>query len=98
MGVDHKDYTCGMMTYDLRRLSRKGLISRVSGTHCYRVTSYGLKCALFMSKVFLRVLRPGSQSLQDDPDDIQRPLRKALTAVDAEIARMCDAAQLQPAA
>jgi len=98
LGLALTDYTCGMMTYDLRRLNRKGLISRVNGTHRYRVTSYGLKSALFMSKVFLRILRPGSQSLQDNPDDIQRPLRKALAAVDAEIAHMCDAAQLQPAA
>lgn len=98
IGVDQNDYTRGMMTYDLRRLRLKGLISRVDGTHRYRVTTYGLKSALFISKVFLRILRPGSQSLQNNLDDIQRPLRKALAAVDAEINQMCDAAQIHPAA
>jgi len=98
MGVALDDYTRGMMTYDLRRLRLKGLIVRVDGTHRYRVTSYGLRCALFFSKVFVRILRPGSQSLEDNPDDIPRPLRKALAAVDAAIAELCDAAQLRPAA
>lgn len=98
MGVALDGYTRGMMTYDLRRLRFKGLIVRVEGTHRYRVTTHGLRCALFCSKVFLRIFRPGSQSLGDNPDDIARPLRDALRAVDDAIAEICDAAQLRPAA
>jgi hypothetical protein len=97
-GVPIADYTPGKMTYDLRRLRLKGLVVRVEGTHRYRVTTYGMKAALFFSKTYIRVLRPGSQALEDNPDDIPRPLRQALAAVDAAIDQICDAAQLRPAA
>jgi hypothetical protein len=35
------------MTYDLPRLRLKGLIHRISGTHRYTATTYGLKVAFF---------------------------------------------------
>ncbi len=98
LGVALDEYMRGMMTYDLRRLRLKGLIVRVEGTHRYRLTSYGVRCALFFSKVFLRILRPGAQALTDNPDDLPRPLRDALAAVEDAIAGICDAALLRPAA
>lgn len=90
-------YSPGKMTYDLRRLRLKGLIVRVPGTHRYRVTTYGMKTALFVSKVYLRILRPGWLSLEKQ-DDIPRELASALAAVDTQINRLCESAMLRPAA
>ena len=98
LGLDPTTYTSSRMSYDLRRLRLKGLIYRVPGTTRYTVTTYGLHVALFASKVYLRILRPGWASLTPDPDAIPRPLREALLHVDTEIGRLCDEANLRPAA
>ena len=84
------------MTYDLRRLRLKGLIHRIPGTTRYTLTTYGLHVALFCTKVYLRILRPGWASLTPDLDTIPRRLRDALVRVDAEVHQLCDAANLQP--
>lgn len=97
LGWTLDDYTPGKMTYDLRRLRLKGLLVRVPGTHRYRVTTYGMKVALFVSKVYLRVVRPGWLSLEKQ-DDIPRDLQRALADVDAQIDRLCESARLRPAA
>ena len=47
------------MTYDLRRLRLHGLIERIDGTHRYRVTDFGLRTALFLTRTYARLLRPG---------------------------------------
>jgi hypothetical protein len=91
-------YTPGRMTYDLRRLRLKGLISRQPGTHRYAVTTYGLRVALFCSKLYLRILRPAWAALIDSPDPVPRPLRKALTSLEDQIHKLCDRARLQPVA
>jgi len=51
--------TPGRMTYHLRRLRLHGLIERVPQTHRYRVTDSGWRTALFCTRVYSRVLRPG---------------------------------------
>ena len=96
LGVNQ--YTPGQMTYDLRRLRLKGLISRLPKTHRYIPTTYGLKVALFYTKVYLRILRPGWLSIGEASDPIPRPLRDALVRVDAEVQRICDNARLRPVA
>lgn len=92
------DYSRGQMTYDLRRLRLKGLISRIEGTHRYLLTSYGLRVAYFYSKLYLRLLRPGWSSLEEPSDGLPRPLRRALLKLDEEIRRIHDAARLGAAA
>jgi len=49
----------GRMSYELRRLRLHGLIERVPKTHRYRLTSLGLQTALFYTRVYSRILRPG---------------------------------------
>ena len=98
LGLSLDEYAPGKMTYDLRRLRLKGLIHRVPKTHGYIVTSQGLKVALFYSKVYLRIVRPGWAAMGELPDDIPRPLRGALEQVDIEVARICEEAQIRPAA
>jgi hypothetical protein len=96
LGSDH--YGAGQMTYDLRRLRLKGLISRLPGTHRYILTTNGLKVALFYTKVYLRIVRPGWLSITEPTDAVPRPLRDAFDRVDAEIQTIYENARLRPAA
>ena len=45
-------------SYDLTRLRRKGLITRIPSRNLYRLTDDGLAFAIFYTKVHNRVLRP----------------------------------------
>ena len=49
----------GKMSYDLRRLRLHRLIERIPGTHRYQLTEIGRRTALFYSRTFNHVLRPG---------------------------------------
>jgi hypothetical protein len=88
-------YGSGQMTYDLRRLRRKGLIARIAATHRYVLTTYGLKVALFFSKLYLRVLRPGWARIEESSRTAPRRLLQALQRVQTEIDRLVQAAHLQ---
>ncbi len=80
---------------DLRRLRLKGLI--VPGTNRYTVTTYGLRAALFCSKLFLR-LRPAWPALLPTGDPlIPRPLRTAFLKLENEIERLASNACFLPA-
>ena len=59
LGLDNKQITQGKMSYDLRRLRLHGLIQRITGTHRYQLTTLGRRTALFYSRTFNRVVRPG---------------------------------------
>ena len=96
LGVTTDDYTQGRMTYDLRRLRLKGMIARIPGTNRYTVTTFGLKAALFYTKVQLRLLRPGLAMMTDLDENTPRPLRRALRLIDSEINKMCEQIALRP--
>lgn len=99
LGLTLDEYSPGKMTYDLRRLRRKGLIARRDCSHQYTVTSYGLRVSLFCSKLFLRLLRPAWPALLEPPqDDIPRPLQAAFRNLEHQIQLMCRHAMLDPAA
>lgn len=77
LGEDPSALTQGRMTYQLRRLRLHGLIVRQAGTHRYGVTDQGLRIALFFTRSYARVLRPGlSQVTAADLPDNPR-LRRA---------------------
>jgi hypothetical protein len=59
MGKAPDDMTPGQMTYHLRRLRLHGLIQRIPQTHRYRVTRLGWRTALFCTRTYNRLLRPG---------------------------------------
>ena len=59
MGKTPDDMTPGQMTYHLRRLRLHGLIQRIPETHRYRVTRLGWRTALFCTRTYNRLLRPG---------------------------------------
>jgi hypothetical protein len=83
-----RPYSAAQMTYDLRRLRRKGVIHRIPQTHRYTTTSYGLKVAFFSAKLYLRILRPAWAALLPTDDQLPRPLRRALDALDAQISKI----------
>jgi hypothetical protein len=83
------------MGYDLRRLTRRGLIQRLDQQKRYVLTLYGRRMALFLTKVQARVLRRGLQAL-DLGFVPQAPpaLRTAFVALDRAIDAHIAAAQL----
>lgn len=88
-------YTAAQMTYDLRRLRRKGLIRRVPHRHTYQLTADGIRVALFYTKVHGRVLVP---LLAADHPPAPRELRQALRLIDRTVADYVDQARLGRAA
>ena len=89
-----RPYSAPQMTYDLRRLRLKGLIHRIPTTHRYTTTTYGLKVAFFYAKLYLRILRPEWAALLPADDQLPRPLRAALDALDAQISKIHEEAAL----
>jgi hypothetical protein len=83
--------TQGRMTYQLRRLRLHGLIARRPGSHRYEVTSRGLRIALFFTRSYARVLRPGLAELYEPATSGDSQLRRAAeqfeAAMDRHVAR-----------
>lgn len=75
-------YTMNQASYDLARLRTNGLITRVPGKNRYRLTSDGLRFAIFYTKVHDRLLRP---LLAADQPPAPPPIRKALQNIDIHI-------------
>ena len=82
-------------SYDLARLARNGLITRVPGKNRYRLTGDGLRFAVFYTKVHDRLLRP---LLAADQPPAPPPLRNALHTIDIHVAQRIDNARLLPKA
>jgi hypothetical protein len=59
LGLAPAKITQGRMTYDLRRLRLHGIIERIPRSHRYRLTPTGLRTAIFFSRIYGRLLRPG---------------------------------------
>lgn len=59
LALDASALTPGRLTYDLRRLRLHGLIARIPKTHRYQVTPFGWRVALFFTRAYARLLRPG---------------------------------------
>jgi hypothetical protein len=51
-------YTARQMTYDLRRLRRKGLIHRLPPTQRYQLTNEGRRLAVFFTETYTRIVCP----------------------------------------
>jgi hypothetical protein len=92
-----REYTSAQMSYDLRRLSAKGIIWRIPHSYRYQVTTYGHKAALFFSKLNAHVFQPGFAAFEPD-HPIPQPLAKAFEKVDREIERLLSDAGLKRAA
>ncbi len=56
-------YSARQMTYDLRRLRRKGFIQRIPRTQRYQLTSEGRRLAVFLTKTYTRIVNPSLAEL-----------------------------------
>jgi len=88
-------YSVNQASYDLTRLSRNGIITRIPHRNLYALTPDGLRFAIFYSKVHDRVLRP---LMAGDQPQAPPPLRDALRVIDHEVTRRLAAARLPAAA
>ena len=93
LGTEH--YGANQMTYDLRRLRRRGLIVRLEGTHLYVLTTWGLKVAFFCSKLYLRVLRPAWTELESSLRSLPHRLQQAFQRLTRELDRFVEHAQFR---
>src|SRR6266487_3778677 len=75
-GVEPEKYRAGQMSYDLRRLVRKGIICRVRGTQRCYLTPYGWKLARLYTRLEVRVFRPVLAALHPDSAALPAPLKR----------------------
>lgn len=66
-------YTARQATYDLRRLKRKGIISRIAHSRRYQLSPLGRRVAVIFTKAYSRVLTGGLALMHPSlPDGISR--------------------------
>lgn len=94
LGLSPDQLTQGRMTYHLRRLRLHGVIERISGTHRYRLTAFGLRTALFFTRAYARILRPGIAQILPHIPATDSPLRRCFHQLDQEINSCVDNAHL----
>ncbi len=94
-GLPGTAYTTNQASYDLARLARNGLITRIPHRNLYTLTRDGLRFAIFYTKVHDRLLRP---LMAGDQPQAPPPLRDALRTIDHEVSRRLTAARLPAAA
>ncbi len=94
LGAGATPITAGRMTYDLRRLRLHGLIARVPKTHRYRLTDFGLRAALFSTRAYARLLRPGFALVPPAAVPGDQALRRAFQQLERAMDTWCDAAKL----
>src|SRR5215471_1609996 len=88
MGISFEDYSAHCMTYDLRRLLRKGLIFRSPGTNRYFVTPYGWKVARLFSRLDARLFRPAMAAFTTPHAVLPFPLRATLDRLDDQFDKL----------
>ena len=94
LGLAPSQLTPGRLTYDLRRLRLHGLIERLPHSHRYRLTNEGLHTALFFTRTYTRILRPGLARILPGASADDRLLRPAFDKLDAAIDHFVDQAKL----
>src|SRR5437764_613066 len=96
LGRDLESISQGAITYQLRRLRLHGLIERVPNSFRYRVTKFGLRVALFFTRTYNRILRPGLALALPGLSAIDAPLKHAFDKLDTQVNAWIEQAQLAP--
>jgi hypothetical protein len=84
----------GAVTYDLRRLRLHGLIRRIPHTHRYEVTQSGLRYALFFTRSYARLLRPGLSLVLPDQAVSNSALRASFRQLESAMTSWTEQAKL----
>ena len=85
LGKAPTDMTMGQMGYHVRRLRLHGLIDRIPGTHRYRLTRQGGRAALFCTRAYNRLLRPGLALISPEQALDDSDLRRGFDQLDQAI-------------
>lgn len=94
LGQPAEQFTQGRMTYQLRRLRLHGLIERIPQTHRYRLTRFGLRVAVFCTRTYARILRPGLGLALPATSSFPAPLRRSFDKLEQEVNTWVDQARL----
>jgi hypothetical protein len=94
LGLDPVTLTQGQMTYQLRRLKMHGLIQRIPRTHRYQLTAFGLRAALFLSRLYGRAVRPGLSLIDPEALPSDHALQRAFKNLDERINLFCQQEKL----
>jgi hypothetical protein len=84
-GRDPETISQAAITYQLRRLRLHALIERLPNSFRYRVTEFGFRSALFFTRLYNRLLRPGLAAALPSIRAIDAPLRRAFNKVDTQV-------------
>ena len=94
LGQDPQTMTPGRLTYHLRRLRLHGLIERLPHSHAYQVTRDGLRLALFFTRTYSRLLRPGLSLILPEAVPSDSPLRRQFDKLEVALKQWTEQAKL----
>jgi hypothetical protein len=83
----------GAVTYQLRRLRLHGLIERLPNSFRYRVTDFGFRAALFFTRTYNRLLRPGTAAAFPALRAVDSALKRAFDKLDNTVNTWINQAQ-----
>jgi hypothetical protein len=95
-GRDPGAISQGAITYQLRRLRLHGLIERLPHSFRYCVTAFGFRAALFFTRLYNRLLRPGLAAALPTLRAVDAPLKRAFDKIDTEVNAWINQAQFAP--
>jgi uncharacterized protein involved in type VI secretion and phage assembly len=84
------------LTYQLRRLRLHGIIEKVANSFRYRITTSGFRAALFFTRAYNRLLRPGLAATLPDHHAADGPLKRAFDKVETSLAAWFQQQKLAP--
>ena len=87
LGKAPDDMTMGQMGYHLRRLRLHGMIERIPRTHRYQLTREGGRAALFCTRTYNRILRPGFAVIMPEAILDESDLRRGFDQFDEMLDR-----------
>jgi hypothetical protein len=90
LGLNETEISRGRMSYDLRRLRLHGVIRRIEKSQRYELTPAGLKTALFYSRTYARVIRPGLSLLGAPVSACPSKLTRAFRHFETELGHYFD--------
>jgi hypothetical protein len=62
-----------------------GLIERIPKTHSYRITTKGLRTAIFYTRLYNRSLRTGLALISPDAANANTPIARSIRAAEATL-------------
>jgi hypothetical protein len=94
LGQPAEHFTQGRMSYQLRRLRLHGVIERIPKTHRYRLTGFGFRVAIFCTRTYTRILRPGLGLILSETSSFPSALRRSFDKLELQINSWVDRAKL----